>query len=184
MSVGAGVRIHAPLQKTTGKATQNRGSRQRSGGEHDARAADRVWDATGRADGQADGDGAQPRRRVSPYLGRTDILLRWSSPLTALPLPRRAAQVSSWTAALPRAKPATRARWRNATRQAQSSVACRTHRPGRPTRKGRGGRAGEAREGGRGATAGVGGGDTGARRRVPGRHGAMGHAARSSKLAA
>ena len=30
-------------------------------------AADRVWDATGRADGQADGDGAQPRRRgVSP----------------------------------------------------------------------------------------------------------------------
>ena len=67
VSVDAGARIHAPLQKTTGKAAQNRGSRRRSGGEHDARAADRVWDATGRADGQADGDDAQPRRRgVSP----------------------------------------------------------------------------------------------------------------------
>ena len=32
VSVGAGARIHAPLQKTTGKAAQNRGSRQRSGG--------------------------------------------------------------------------------------------------------------------------------------------------------
>ena len=145
VSVGAGARIHAPLQKRTGKA---RRIAEAGGGPvgNTTHAADRVWDATGRADGQADGDGAQPRRRgVSPYLGRTDILLRWSSPLTALPLPRRAAQVSSWTAALPRAKPATRARWRNATRRAQSSVARRTHRPGRPTRKGRGGRAGEAR---------------------------------------
>ena len=37
VSVGAGARIHAPLQKRTGKAAQNRGSRRRSGGEHDAR---------------------------------------------------------------------------------------------------------------------------------------------------
>ena len=33
-SVDARARIHAPLQKTTGKAAQNRGSRRRSGGEH------------------------------------------------------------------------------------------------------------------------------------------------------
>ena len=139
-------------------------------------AADRVWDATGRADGQADGDGAQPRRRgVSPYLGRTDILLRWSSPLTALPLPRRAAQVSFWTRAATHETYARR--WRNATRRA--SQAWRAGRTDQGGRRGKGAEEGQARQGGwPWATEGVGGGDVGARRRVRGVTAAAGHAAR------